>query len=1078
LRVFLNARAALGGLFVLMLGGSIWTYFAVEHALRSATAAAIEKPAHQWIEAYEEFAETHTKQAEAAASALVAPGDKGSAILDPSIRAFLRGFVLVDGTGRLVSTDLGSDSALFIQASVPAGLHRPLQRFALRNGQPNSGWLLISVPLAGRAGTLTMAHEAKPAVRTESGVSSLKRFTLLNARGEVLLSTDTRPGRPNRRATIRGATLTEGPDWAGELVAAASAWSEKLGVAVIVEQPLAVARAPFRATRAVVIGVLLTASLILVALGLLSFQEMRRGHQLSYQIRRMRQVLDTLPNGVFVTDSKGSCLYLNAAYSRITGRPLEAALGDGWLNGIHREDRERISAAWSALVAGEKSYLEEARFENAEGWTSICLVRAERVEWENGEYGYAGSVEDITTRRAEETELFRERERMKLVLESAREGSWDWDMETDFMVCSEVFQSMLGVSEIELCGPREHYLRRLHPDDVFRAQCALTPHLEGMSESYECEYRLRSADGDWWWVLDRGKVVEREADGRPLRVVGAVTSIQERKEFEEALVEATQYAEQANKAKSDFLAMMSHEIRTPMNGVIGMTSLLLDSNLTTEQREQAEIVRVSGEALLTIIDDILDFSKIEAGKMELESIDFSPRQMLEEVVDLMSEKAASKKLELIGICDPRMPAMAKGDPGRLRQVVLNLVSNALKFTDSGEVVIRLLVEGVSARATFIRCEVSDTGIGIPKEAQERLFRSFTQVDSSTSRKFGGTGLGLAICRKLSEMMGGGVGLSSELGKGSTFWFTAELPAPANTVAQTPPLVGKRALVVDTSATTRRQVEALCQSLGMETVADDEQSPDLVLVHARTVEEQGWQLLESLRCRNVPVLYVAVPWQRDKAEVATAAGCAGVLIAPFRQSQFLKTVFGVLAPATGGTAGIAPLASAVGREGRWEAMLGRKARVLLAEDNAVNQKVAMRMLDKLGVETVLAADGMRAVMLTAESQFDVILMDCHMPQMNGYQASTAIRRREKGTGCRVPIIALTANAMQGDRENCLSAGMDDYLAKPVRASELEEMLEKWLTGGNKRNGEMAYPEQSAQISTSVDAPPDPVPVGAE
>jgi PAS domain S-box-containing protein len=855
----------------------------------------------------------------------------------------------------------------------------------------------------------------------------------------------------------------------GREVVGAWHWLPYLGIGMILERDARSALHALQVIRWCLAGLL--GLLFLVAAGFANWASRARQERatLSASLARFAAISDSSPLGILLLDSRGKCQYVNPTYLRITQQTAESAAGDGWKSAILAEDRDEFTAKWYDALSASVGFHSQFRLGRADGWTVIGEMHADRMKMDGKNYGFVVTLEDITRRHAQEAELHRQSERLRLALESAREGTWDWDLEMDVINCSEVLISMLGYQEEDINGPREKWMSYIHPDDRSRIQTSLAPHLQQDVELYECEYRIKNSSGDWWWVLDRGRIVERDEAGEPIRMVGVIASIEERKQFEQALFLAMGRAESANHAKSEFLAMMSHEIRTPMNGVIGMTSLLLEENLTPEQRELAETVRVSGEALLTIINDILDFSKIEAGKMQLESIAFKPRALVEEVVDLMGERAGAKRLDLVSLFDSRLPQMLTGDPGRLRQIILNLASNAIKFTETGEVSIRLTVDTLTARTTLIRCEVTDTGIGIPKDAQQRLFQSFSQVDSSTSRRFGGTGLGLAISRRLAELMNGEVGVTSEPGQGSCFWFTAQLQNVESAALPLSPFTGRTALIVDPSKCTREQSQLLLAKLGFRVnVAGSVPelcqmpTPDLVLLNYRVVDLSGWSVVGNLRGQfdnpQLPIIYQAAQWQRQQAADAAAAGCQHFLPRPVRLSQLERALHEVLATREDPTQNLLHLCNAAAA-----ALPARSLRVLLAEDNAVNQKVATRILERLGATVDVAKNGVEALNAATRQRFDLILMDCQMPEMDGFQATGAIRASEAPGGRRTPIIALTANAMQGDRERCVDAGMDDYLPKPVRSDELSLMLEKWVP---RSTSPSAYDEDSDSLPNNV------------
>ena len=536
------------------------------------------------------------------------------------------------------------------------------------------------------------------------------------------------------------------------------------------------------------------------------------------------------------------------------------------------------------------------------------------------------------------------------------------------------------------------------------------------------------------------------------------------------LEKTKQAAEAASQAKSQFLANMSHEIRTPMNGVLGMTELLQSTPLNDMQRRYAETVRISGEALLTIINDILDFSKIEAGKLELETIDFDLRQIIEDVDELFAERAQKKGLELLCHIHNDVPLALRGDPGRLRQILTNLVGNAVKFTEHGEVVVevkRLASDSnthpVPGKQTYLlHFAVIDTGIGIGAEMQARLFEAFTQADDSTTRKYGGTGLGLAIAKQLVQMMGGTIGIESETGKGATFWFTLRLQegttAAQTALVQRQDLMGMHVLIVEDNATNRtilhHQVSAWgmhsdaaengLQALSMLRAAVVRGEPyDLAIVDMKMPHMDGIELAQAIQAdptvRSVrSIMLTSMVGQLGEAERARQAGILACLSKPVRQSDLYDCLVNALS-ASMQAASKQILGNAQLSPGKAQL----QGLVLLAEDNPINQEVALLMLDGSGCQVEVVANGREAVEASSRRHYDLILMDCQMPEMDGFTATAEIRRQEKMSGRHLPIIALTANAMKGDREKCLAAGMDGYLPKPFMQEQLRAVLERWL-----------------------------------
>jgi PAS domain S-box-containing protein len=655
-------------------------------------------------------------------------------------------------------------------------------------------------------------------------------------------------------------------------------------------------------------------------------------------------------------------------------------------------------------------------------------------------------------------------ERYALAVLGANDGLWDWNLHTNEVYYSPRWKSMLGCAEHEIGSSPNAWFELVHAQDLKRVKAEIAAHLEGQTLHFENEHRMLHKDGTYHWILSRGLAV-RDASGKASRMAGSQTDITERKQAEVELVQARDAALESAQLKSEFLANMSHEIRTPMNGIIGMTGLLLDTELTAEQYAFAETVRSSAESLLTIINDILDFSKSEAGKLTCEALDFDLRTTVEGVVELLAERALAKKLELVSLIHHDVPTLVRGDPGRLRQVLTNLVGNAVKFTGQGEVSVRVTKESEDATHMVVRFAVQDTGIGISEAAQKRIFDAFAQADGSTTREYGGTGLGLAICRQLVDLMHGEIGVNSTPDRGSMFWFTVGLEKQASgTVAAPipkPERAGVRVLVVDDHASTRESVrhqltawharyggaasatEALT-TLRHQAAAGDPY--DVAILDMHMPDMDGLMLARAIKSDPTIAptrLVMASPiGHRGNEDMMQEAGIAAHLTKPVKQSQLLARLASVMAGAGKPTDQRSAPFPASPSQPLFEDRC-KQVRILLAEDDIVNRKVVLRQLQTLGYTADAVTNGIEVLEALARIPYDIVLMDCQMPEMDGYAATAEIHRRE-GISKRTTIIAMTAHALEGDREKCLAAGMDDYMSKPLQNADLQAILERWLT----------------------------------
>jgi two-component system sensor histidine kinase/response regulator len=746
---------------------------------------------------------------------------------------------------------------------------------------------------------------------------------------------------------------------------------------------------------------------------------------------------------------------------------------------VHPEERDGYHRALREHLSSRVAYDIETRLRMASGQYQWFRMRGMAERNGSGDaLLMAGSIHDIHQQKLIEDALDLAQRRFERAINGTQDGLWELDIATDDTWWSPRLAQLLGYPKSALANAK--FVRSLtHPEDAMKLQLVTRAHYQD-NTPFDVELRLKNASGQYRWYRARA-AAERDAAGRARRLSGSLQDVTEARAAREELVRATEAAEAASRAKSHFLANVSHEIRTPMNGIIGMTGLLIDTPLDPTQIDYAETIRSSADSLLTVINDILDFSKIEAGKLDLESIELDLRGTVEDLGAMMAFQAASKGLELIIDVHPDTFDRVLGDPQRLRQCLVNLVGNAIKFTKSGEVVVEVFSVGSDEGHVLTRFEVRDTGMGIAPATRATLFHPFVQADSSTTRHFGGTGLGLSIVRRLVEMMGGRVGVVSEVGVGSTFFFTLPLqpvkvatPVPcAFTVSQY-----RKLLVVDANVTSQRVLSRQLTHSGYEVTTagsgagaleqlgaavESNQAFDMIITEFHLPDMDGAMLGELVV--NTPTLartrlvMLTSPYRHSDAPPRTAApGFAAYLTKPVRILELLDSVARVLNGEV--LRWQADPRSSIARNSLMRAAIEPRfaGRVLLVEDNLVNQKVAVRILERLGCTVEVADNGADGVAAYEKRAFDMVLMDLQMPVMDGMTAARQIRELE--TLRHTPIIALTANAMRGEKERCEAAGMDGFLAKPIEIARLRDALTKCG---------LAVAGQSQGASSAADSP---------
>ena len=777
-------------------------------------------------------------------------------------------------------------------------------------------------------------------------------------------------------------------------------------------------------------------------------------------LEHFRLVVEAAPNGLLMTNEKGIIVLANSQietlfhYSKkeLLGQSIETLLPERFRR-KHSADRASFHAAPKARpMDGGREFL-GLRKDGSEFPVEIGL---NPIKMPTGTHVLA-SIMDITERKAIDERVRQSEERSRSMIESVKDHAiYMLDAKGCVLTWNKGAERLRGYQSEEIIG--EHY-RGFYPiEDRERGkpeQILKTALAEGQCED---EGWHLHKDGSKFWA--NVVITAIRNGGAKLLGFSVVTrDLTRRRKTEEQLRLTKEEADAANRAKSLFLANISHEIRTPMTGIIGMAGLLFDTNLSPKQREYCEIIRRSSESLLTVINELLDFSKVESGKLELETIDFDLRSSVEEVMDLFATQAEDKGVELITFIHYDVLTELQGDPGRLRQILSNLVSNALKFTTQGEVVLQVSVQEQTSTHATLRFSVTDTGIGIAKEKIGKLFASFTQVDASMTRKYGGTGLGLAISKKFVELMGGKIGVDSEPGRGSSFWFTVQLHKQQEARQAARPrtnLQGLRVLIVEGNATNRTVLDHYLNALGITSRIADDGPSALELLHVAAAKSEPFDLTildimlpgmdgpklaqairQELKIGSPKLLLLTSVGKRGDGKLARRSGIDAYLTKPVRFSQLYECI----ALLMGDASKVAPSSSLVTRLTLAERKVQRRLRVLVADDNHINQKVTASLLEKMGHRADVVGNGKEALDAFKLVPYDAVLMDMQMPEMDGFEASLRIRAVEQKKGSHTPIIAITAHVMSGDREKCLAAGMDDYISKPINPQELRAVMDR-------------------------------------
>ena len=791
-------------------------------------------------------------------------------------------------------------------------------------------------------------------------------------------------------------------------------------------------------------------------------EQKRAERALQESEQKFRDLFDDAPVAYHELDLDNRITRVNATELAMLGYKAGEMTGRSVWDFIIEEKPEEIMPRELSAKARVEY---QCTFRRKDGRKVSVLMRQKFITDAAGAIcGRRATLQDITALKRTERELREAEEKYRGIFENANEGIFQSTAEGSYLSVNPALARMIGYdSPDELMSSVTHIGKQLYVLPGRRAEFATLIQEKNSVTDFESE--IYRKDGSTIWISERCHGV-RDGDGKLLYYEGTAEDITARREAERAIKGARDAALESTRLKSEFLANMSHEIRTPMNGIIGMTDLLLDSDLTPKQRDFTQTISHSADSLLTIINDILDFSKIEAGMLSFEEIDFHLPSVVESSVELLTARASAKKIEIASLVYNGVPAGLRGDPGRLRQVLTNLIGNAVKFTERGEVVVRANCQEETATHAVVRFTVTDTGIGIEPEALSRLFQAFVQADGSTTRRFGGTGLGLAICRQLVELMGGEVGVTSQPGKGSTFWFTArfarQAAGSAALVPRKAPLQGMRVLIVDDHETNRSILHHLFTSWSMQVqqavngpealslmrfAASRGKPFNLAILDMHMPGMNGLELTRAIKrepaLAPTRLVMLTSVGHGDESEQLRESGVDGYLVKPVKQAPLFDCLSTVLSDdlETGEVrAGLVVIEKTTAAP---PVLDGLELEILVAEDNAVNQKVAVAQLQNLGFQPDVVATGRAALEALARKKYDVVFMDCQMPELDGYAATRELRKTE-GAAQHTWIVAMTANSLEGDREKCLAAGMDDYLSKPVKPADLVGALSRFAS----------------------------------